>query len=384
MSSDKFPSTSEGDSSNQKKRKKEEEFTIEVSNRFERLSEDEMEENCPEENLNINVSSKKIPPIVVHSLIRNQLASLRSVAQSLTGELQIKAKGNKTIFLAQNIEDYITLKDKVEKAKLEFHTYSIKQQKLPRMVIKNLPPNLPIEDIKEDLKQKDIRFDKITQMTKKVEDKIINLPLYIVSFQEGVELKIVLNIKSICYYKVKWEKYTNKKPITQCFKCQDYGHLATNCYRSPSCRFCGEKHESINCVKKEAPVRKCVNCNGDHSANSVDCPIYIKVLQSKMRKSRQAGPSSSPPGHSLSNPQHFPPLGRSQPPTTTPVWPRPTQPDPSSFGSFFHNIKDLFQCFDFTKIKHCLQTVAQIIKSPLDVTSKICCVIENVIDIFTN
>jgi hypothetical protein len=59
MSSDKFPSTSEGDSSNQKKRKKEEEFTIEVSNRFERLSEDEMEENYPEENPNINVSSKK-------------------------------------------------------------------------------------------------------------------------------------------------------------------------------------------------------------------------------------------------------------------------------------------------------------------------------------
>lgn len=349
MSSDKIPSTSEGESSNMKKRKKEEEFTVEVSNRFQHLSEDEMD--CPEESHNINVSSKKIPPIVVHSLIKNQLASLRSVAQSLTGELQIKAKGNKTIFLAQNMQDYITLKDKVEKAKLEFHTYSVKQHKIPRMVIKNLPPNLPLEDIKEDLKQKNINFGKITQMSKKVEDKIINLPLFIVSFQEGVELKTVLTIKSICYYKITWEKYSNKRPITQCYKCQDYGHLATNCYRSPSCRFCGGKHESVNCDKKEAPVRKCVNCNGDHSANSVDCPIYVKVLQSKMKKTRQAGPSSSHPGHSLSSPTHFPPLRGSQPSTATPVWPRPTQPDPSSLGSVFQNIKDLFQCFDFTKIK---------------------------------
>jgi hypothetical protein len=118
MSSVKLPSTSEGDSSNQKERKKEEEFTVEVSNRFERLSEAEMD--CPLENPNINVSSKKILPIIVHNLIRNQLASLRSVAQSLTVELQIKAKDNKTIFLAQNIEDYITLKNKVERQYYSF------------------------------------------------------------------------------------------------------------------------------------------------------------------------------------------------------------------------------------------------------------------------
>ena len=45
------------------------------------------------------------------------------------------------------MENYVTLKVKLEKAKLEFHTYGVDHSKIRSMIIKNLPPNLPIEKI---------------------------------------------------------------------------------------------------------------------------------------------------------------------------------------------------------------------------------------------
>lgn len=386
-----MPSTSaEDEEKKQKKRKKESTFTVEVSNRFEQLSEDEME--CPRSETFSGTprttTSKKIPPIVVHSQIKNELASLRAVAQSLKGELQIKAKGKKTIFFTQNIEDYNILKEKVERAKLEFHTYTFNQTKLPRMIIKNLPSNLPLEDIKEDLLNKNINFDKVTQMTKKIEEKIVNLPLFIVSFKEGVEIKTVLNIKTLCYYRITWEKFINKRPITQCYKCQDFNHLASNCFRTIKCRLCGEMHDAINCPLKQQTTRKCTNCSGPHPSNSVECPVYIKVLESKMTRARQAGPRSALPPQMTSG-HHFPPLNRQAPPhpTTAPTWPNSSQPsagNTNQTGSIFQDIKDLFQMLNLNKIKSCINQIVSVIKSPLDVTSKICIVVEKILDVISN
>ena len=61
----------------------------------------------------------------------------------------------------------------------------------------------------------------------------------------------------------------------RCFKCQAYGHRAIHCRSQEKCPRCGEKHNYENCDKEK--LKKCPNCEGDHSAGATICSKYIQV-----------------------------------------------------------------------------------------------------------
>jgi hypothetical protein len=117
------------------------------------------------------------------------------------------------------------------------------------------------------------------------------------------------------------------------------------------------------------------------------------VLEYKIKKAKTNSNVKS--NSSLTwNPSHFPQLKTKGPtsfqsPAKAPSWPTTssTIPDiegnPSSLSSCFQDIKELIKLCNFVKIKSCIQNIVQIIKSPVDITSKICSVIEHVIDIFS-
>ena len=59
----------------------------------------------------------------------------------------------------------------------------------------------------------------------------------------------------------------------RCFQCQRFGHHRANCRRKEVCARCGtEGHGDRGC---EEPAR-CVNCKGNHSAFSRECPQWKK------------------------------------------------------------------------------------------------------------
>jgi hypothetical protein len=77
------------------------------------------------------------------------------------------------------------------------------------------------------------------------------------------------------------ERYDSKCRITQCFKCQKYGHISHACLNAQKCGFCGEGHSTEACPDKtQATHKKCAGCNGgNHTSWSKDCPARIKELQ---------------------------------------------------------------------------------------------------------
>ena len=62
----------------------------------------------------------------------------------------------------------------------------------------------------------------------------------------------------------------------RCFKCQKFGHGLSYCRGQVTCAHCGERsHTTEDCT---AVSKKCINCNGEHSASSRECPQWKKQV----------------------------------------------------------------------------------------------------------
>jgi len=74
-------------------------------------------------------------------------------------------------------------------------------------------------------------------------------------------------------------KYLEVSPTTQCSSCQKFGHIGDRC-STRACRFCAAAHLSKDhscstCTITGRPCKHttplCINCKGEHFANSKDC-----------------------------------------------------------------------------------------------------------------
>jgi hypothetical protein len=74
------------------------------------------------------------------------------------------------------------------------------------------------------------------------------------------------------------ELYESGSRIKQCFRCQQYGHISTQCNNNVMCSFCGGSHSTNDCMEKEhTDNRKCAACNaGSHVSWSNQCSARIK------------------------------------------------------------------------------------------------------------
>jgi hypothetical protein len=71
------------------------------------------------------------------------------------------------------------------------------------------------------------------------------------------------------------ERYERQCCLKQCFNCQRYGHIGTQCKTTTACGYCAQEHSSRDCAEKTERTanRKCINCRGNHEAWNQACPI---------------------------------------------------------------------------------------------------------------
>jgi len=70
------------------------------------------------------------------------------------------------------------------------------------------------------------------------------------------------------------ETYNSKCRLTQCFKCQRYGHTSLTCKSQQKCGYCGGGHITEQCADKtQATHKRCAACDGgEHMSWSQACP----------------------------------------------------------------------------------------------------------------
>lgn len=232
---------------------------------------------------NNNVNSK-IPPVIFRGPPNEPHSTfINSINSKLTNNVKIKTNKNMYILYTNNINDYDVLLNILKEKKIEHYTHTPKTRKPVKMVLKGLPYNITIDEVKHCLEEK-INIISIKQFTKKdlTNNTIKNVPVYTVIFPPNTNINDIIKIKEICYCLVNWEKFKSKNAIIQCYKCQSFGHVAYNCFKSMKCLKCGGPHSIKNCVSDT--TLKCTNCKGQHLANSKQCVVYNRVIESISNK----------------------------------------------------------------------------------------------------
>lgn len=217
-------------------------------------------------------TDKTVKPIFVNNnfnVVNNFINAL-----TLTKLPQLKILyNNKTQVTCFNVADKAKIIEELIVKKLPFHTFTEPTDKDVIFLLKGHNHVTPDELLKK-LIDEGIPATKVT-FFKDNEDN----PIYIVHFKKEQAVSCIQlqhNHKSIGNLIIKWEKLDKRrKRPTQCRRCQAWGHSASNCGYSYKCVKCIEEHLPGQCQRQTREGNpKCVNCRGDHAANSRQCQSF--------------------------------------------------------------------------------------------------------------
>lgn len=188
-------------------------------------------------------------PIHITKAIEEEIGKIKHARFMGNGRLLIFAASEKQ-------REIILKKDTLNKAKMSSHIPGIATGK--RGVITGIPVAVSIEEIKNSLKGGDIVDAKrLTKGKEKLDSMSI-----LIWFKNEMPSKVQMGF--MCYPVREYVPH----PI-RCFKCQRFGHVATQCRGKLRCAKCGNEHEYGQCG--DDVELKCCNCGGQHSAAYGGC-----------------------------------------------------------------------------------------------------------------
>lgn len=247
---------------------------IPTSNRFNGLKIDSAPEN-PEP------VQHKPPPILLYGIedVNKLTTSLLTVVDKAHFTIKIVNK-NQLRLSCVDIITYKKIIDHIRSLNLIGYTFTPRENKCTRIVIRKLHHTTPHDEIKQE----------IEKSGNLVRGEIINArygpdktptSTFFVNVEPGPNNKCLKDIKYIYFQSVVIEDPKKKKSVVQCHRCQQYGHSKNNCMRPYKCLKCGEGHNTVDCPKKRDVPPTCALCSEEHPANYKGCSIYKEILAKK-------------------------------------------------------------------------------------------------------
>ncbi|KAL1109921.1 hypothetical protein AAG570_014155 [Ranatra chinensis] len=240
--------------------------------------------SAPEE---LEVRSKeRVPPIVVNGTINDVKSFLASCQRVTKTRVTIKNTGRTTQVFAASKEDHTALRELFVKNNLLYHTYAFKGERRKKWVIHGLTASAPVGEILEDVRQTIPGAVQVIQMTKTDGDgRKRVLPTFILITNAGVTQKEFKNLVIYSHY-VQVQKYTTEEAVTQCYRCQLFGHSSRYCNLQQKCVRCAGNHRASECDREKIKP-KCANCNEAHVASYKTCQARTRYVESKESKRKK-------------------------------------------------------------------------------------------------
>lgn len=240
----------------------------------------------------ISGGKAKIPPIVLRD---------KSIWFGVSNEINRKGF---SFTKAQNVADGIRLFPTSEAdfrgiAKffttdnIPFHTYQLPSEKVLNVVLRNIPVEIPDDQIKKQLEELGFKPDSVVRMRRNHGGR--PMPLVLVKISK--DQRRIYHLEKFMSLDTSVETLKAKPSIGQCFRCQRFGHAQSRCTAQRKCVACGEDHAAKDCQRPKSEPPTCANCGEKHPANYRGCIRFPKprvVSASARTPSKQkATPKSS-------------------------------------------------------------------------------------------
>ncbi|GLV46602.1 hypothetical protein CBL_20887, partial [Carabus blaptoides fortunei] len=218
--------------------------TIEVSNSFTALSSDVNEnvsnnEDAMEQEQSQDAKKRSPPPIFLRSKINYQRVAVKARRNNITfTKVQNRAEDIK--FQPATEDDYRKFVRQLEddKEPEPFHTFELSSEKSLKVVIRGLPETISEDDVTSELTSLGYPVRKVRRLS--VRGKTI--PLVSVDLERSDKGKDIFRLGHLFYLVVKVESKRRNNAVTQCFRCQKFGHVSKCCRAKWKCVRCGDDH----------------------------------------------------------------------------------------------------------------------------------------------
>ena len=352
-----------------------------------------LDNECDTEDIGVppqpNSRKSRIPPIVICIYLNNHSATLKKVNEKLATPVIVKSKSYRLLLYTKSVTDYSVHLAEIQTAKLANRTYPLPNVIQAWLVLKGIPPNVPVDEIQAELTAQELQVVKISQITKtdkSMRTLITKYPVFVVTFQPGTDVHEVLQIKKLCHCNIRWEKYKNTKPVLQCFNFQSFCHSSNFCGKPPKCVKYVQPHVMQECKSPIGTPPKFVNCGGAHLAIFTDCHSYQQQLNF-LHQQQPCLPKLTTPAFQFKQ-AHIPALKPlTSPPRLHKRWAQaasqPTTPmDPQCLSSVLETVKSILALFDIQKLCQTLRSLVLQLQMATNPLSKIMVVLDAVVTCF--
>lgn len=231
--------------------------------------------------------TSKPPPIILYGV--DDLAKLTQLIDEVVEKNDYTYKvvsRNQLIISSNNVDKYKILIEHIRSKGLIGHTFTCKDQKCMRIVIKHLHFSTPKEAIVEAIEKtgNKVQGEIVTARKQGTKDP---LNTFFVNIAPHNNNKLVKDIKVIYNQKVTIEDPIRKTTVVQCKRCQQYGHSKNNCMRPYRCVKCAGPHKTTMCTIDKNTPAVCTLCSGSHPASYKGCQVYKEVLARKQTGNKQ-------------------------------------------------------------------------------------------------
>lgn len=260
--------------------------SIETNNSFEifNIIDDETDENVSNPTTTTIAKPKKIskPPRIILYGIKDlkQLTNLINEVIDKEEYTYNTFSRDELSISSKSVESYKKLITHIRNKGLIGHTFTRKEERCQKIVLKNLHYTTPKEAIKE----------AIEKSGNKVRGEIINARrkgtkepynVFFVNLEPHENNKLVKNIEYIYHQRIKVEDPRKSNVIVQCKRCQKYGHTKNYCMRPYKCVKCAGPHNTTDCTQDKNTPAMCALCGGRHPANYKGCQVYRELQNRK-------------------------------------------------------------------------------------------------------
>ena len=239
---------------------------------------------------------RNLPPILIHRNYQGDMTRINNSFREQYKRLSytcVLVKGGTEVRTSCN-KDYKNLTKFLEENNVPFHLMREDTQTLS-VVIRGIPSDIKPDTINEALQAKGFNALSIKNM---LSPSGVPYPMFAVELQKDPNSQNIFKLSGLCYYTVVVEGFRSRDQLIQCRNCQRFQHTIEMCRALPRCRICADSHNARECRLSLGIPPCCINCNGEHTADSSVCPVRKAVMKTIRNKNQ---PTQQPSRNHVQN-----------------------------------------------------------------------------------